>query len=126
MPTKLKDELVRETGLSKDGIPVYVSLIPDENGGKIAFRGKNQREYLIEIQLESLMHRLPSSTSEDITECPHGVVNLADLTTYLMIQDPEFMDLNVKSKLWRLIRNMQNELNANAGLPTVDLAMKVN
>lgn len=126
MPTVLKDELVRETGLTKDGTPVYVSLIPDETGGRIAFRCKNQREYLVEIQLESLMNSLPSSSSDDITECPHGVVNLADLTTYLMIQDPEFMDLTVKSKLWRLIRNMQNELNANAGLPTVDLAMKVN
>ena len=40
MPTKLKDELVRETGLAKDGTPVYVSLIPDETGGRIAFRGK--------------------------------------------------------------------------------------
>jgi len=124
MPTTLKDELVRETGIEKNGLPVYVSLIPDDNGGKIALRAKNQRDYLVQVPIVSLLKHVHAPEIESPAERPHGVVDLADLETKLMIQAPEFMDETVKAKLWRLIRDIQESLNEEAGLPCVSLAMK--
>jgi len=125
MPTELTKPVTRDSGLERDGNPVYVSLIPTDNGGAVAFREKGKRGEGKVIPLRKLFGaegikrtpvEAPAESMGDLSKA--DTVDLGMLEARIMI-DGEGLSLDAKGRLWAIVREIREERREEMGLPPV-------
>jgi len=129
MPTELTKPVTRDSGLKRDGSPVYVSLVPTDDGGAVAFREKGKRGQGKVIPLRHLMGdaqgikrtpvKPPAGEVDRDGLTAADTVDLGSLEARLMIDGEEVMTPDVKGRLWSIIREMREERREEMGLPPV-------
>jgi hypothetical protein len=125
MATILDKALVRETGLvNAEGRDVFVMLIPGEDGGTLAFREKGKGGKGIETTLKKILEAISDGTQPEAVRKPEegaeDVVDLIDvavLESRIMIQHPDVMSTDVKSKLFEIFREIREERREDLALP---------
>lgn len=135
MATTLDKPLIRETGLTVDGRPFMVLLLPSETGGVVAFKEKCKRGKGIEVSLLSILStalggKKPDAAAEETPEKVQpkkvfegdpsslDMVDLGSLENRLMIDASEEMcNEAIKGKLWSIIREIREERREEAGAP---------
>jgi hypothetical protein len=137
MATELTAPLMRETGLKKGEREVFVVLSPSDTGGTISFREKGKGGKGAEIELSKVMdaayggEAVPSGepTAPALKSChpdDPDLVDLAILEARLMIQADEIIPLDVRAKVWEIIREIREERREDMGEPTIGQGSKRN
>lgn len=144
MPTNLDKSLIRDSGLTRNGNPVFVVLLPSEDGGQIAFKEKGKhgkgtsiylkkvmgiafgddevKEQVEEVYTEKLREK--KSPSVSATEGSEDLVDLSSLESRLMIDGEPVMTAEVKSRLFEIVREIREEWREELGLEPIQRGTK--
>jgi hypothetical protein len=142
MPTNLDKSLIRDSGLTRNGNPVFVVLLPSEDGGQIAFKEKGKHGQGTSISLKKVMGiafgdeedgsseavveklRDKKSPSVSATEGSEDLVDLSSLESRLMIDGEPVMTAEVKSRLFEIVREIREERREELGLEPIQRGTK--
>jgi hypothetical protein len=134
MPTNLDKSLIRDSGLTRNQNPVFVVLLPSEDGGQIAFKEKGRHGKGTSISLKQVMEIAfgdndkkgtiekvveKKSQSVSATEGSEDLVDLASLESRLMIDGEPFMIDAVKAHLFEIVREIREERREELGLEPI-------
>ena len=136
MPTNLDKSLIRDSGLSRNGNPVFVVLLPSEDGGDIAFKEKGKHGKGTSISLKQVMgiafgdnevkeiedvsEKLTrKSQSVSATDGSEDLVDLSSLESRLMIDGESVMTAEVKSRIFEIVREIREERREELGLEPI-------
>jgi len=132
MPTTLDKPIIRDAGLTRNGKPVFVVLLPSSEGGSIAFREKGKHGKGVEIPLSRVMGTAfgdaeaapaPAVKAEAAPvvkkEGSGDLVDLASLEVRLMIDGESVMTPEVRGRLFEIVREIREEQREEIGLPPV-------
>ena len=142
MPTNLDKSLIRDSGLTRNGNPVFVVLLPSEDGGQIAFKEKGKHGKGTSISLkkvmgiafgdaedgssETVVEKLVEKKSPSVsaTEGSEDLVDLSSLESRLMIDGEPVMTAEVKSRLFEIVREIREERREELGLEPIQRGTK--
>ena len=127
MATALTKPLIRETGLQRDGKPVYVTLVPNSAGGSIVFKEKGGRKG-VEVPLSKVMASAlgikrtpvahPDAEADDDNTDAADLIDMRTLEARVMIEG-EGLTPETKGCFWGIVREIREERREDLGLPPV-------
>jgi len=126
MATMLSGPLIRETGLEKEGKPIFVILMPSEDGGTLTFKEKGSRGQGFEISLKEVMEMATGGDTGKpgkaiVLGDPKNVdlIDMSILEPKIMVQGEEVFTMREKTHFFEFIREVREECREDMGLPPI-------
>lgn len=118
---KLSEDQMFDTGLTRNGKPVAVGLVPDRKGGRLIFKCGHKRRA---VPLAQILMNLIDPAATGTTDL--DVVNLGALESWLMVSvfemetdEEEAIADRVKGLMWRRVRELREHRREAAGYKPV-------